>query len=118
MNAKVFVEREQNSRLRLVNTTGATVEKEEFVILGGISGVALERIENGKVGAFHVEEGIVLQIGQADIASGAVFPANSLVYYDNGEFGSAKTGHLVGQVTEPLTSGVIRFAKFFKAEEV
>jgi len=111
--AKAFVEKEGNSRLRLANTTNATIEKGDFAILGNISGVALEEVRAGYVGAFHVEEGLVCQIGQADFASGANFTWNAPVYFDDGEFSHEGTS-LVGQVTEQLTNGVVRFAKFFR----
>jgi len=119
--AKVFVEKEGNSRLRLANNTARTVAKDDFVILGGISGVALEETRAGFVGAFHVEEGLVLQIGQADFATGASFAWNAPVFYlPDGTFSNtgAAGAFLVGQVTEQLASGVVRFAKYFRAYPV
>jgi len=116
-NARVFVEREQNARIRLRNTSGAAVKKEDFVLLGKISGVALENLEAGAVGAFHVEEGILLQVAQADFDTAVTFTtANAEVYYDGEKFSDASgTGKvLVGQVVEPTVKGVMRFAKFYR----
>ena len=113
--AKTFVEKEQCTRLRLVNTRITPIEEGEFVILGDISGVALEDVPVGKIGAFHVEEGIVLQVSSDDIETGSTFSANGNVRFTSaGKFTSA-SGSIVGQVVEPLTNGVLRFAKFYKA---
>jgi len=111
--AKVFVEREGNSRLRMFNTLGRKIESGEFVIIGTISGVALEDTLPNAYGAFHVETGLVIQAGQADFASGANFAdANGLVYFDDGQF-TNDGSNLVGQVIDPLNNGVIRIAKYF-----
>jgi len=120
MSGKVYVEKELNSRLRMVNTSGAAVVAGEFVILGKISGVALESIPAGGVGAFHVEEGLVLQVGQADFGTGATFnTANADVFFgttDKNFYNATGANRvLVGQVIEPTVSGVMRFAKNYNA---
>jgi len=115
--AKVFVEREGNSRLRMFNTLGRKIEAGEFVIVGAISGVALEDTLPNAYGAFHVETGLVIQVGQADFASTANFgTANVPVYFDSGEFNHVGD-NLVGQVVDPLRDGVVRFAKYFRVVE-
>jgi len=117
--AKVFVEKEGNSRLRMVNTTDAAIEKGDFAVLGSISGVALEKVAPGATGAFHVEEGLLFQISASNVGGGLtnMETANGLVYFDmaNGTFhGAAAGGEIVGQVIEPLRGGVVRAAKFFR----
>lgn len=122
--AKVFVEKEGNTRLRVTNTTSSEIAKDDFVIIGSISGVALEDIPVGRVGAIHCEEGLVVQVGIADFQVSTDFSdANDHVYFDptagsGGKFvgTSSVTAKLVGQVIEPQTSGVMRFAKYFKAD--
>ena len=121
--SKVFVEKPKCDYLRLVNPTGALVEQGDFIVTaGGICGVAKEDAAIDAVLTLHVEEGIVLQADDFNAGEGTFGTANALVYYDGttGDFSDTETeGYVaVGQVVEILAGGVIRFAKFFRAEPV
>jgi len=116
MATTVFVEREGNSRLRMANTLGRNIAKGELAVLGSIIGVALEDVPLGGVGAFHVEQGIVLRAARED--TDGAFAANGPVAFDAalGVF-SAGGDVIVGQALEPIgAENVLRFAKYYKVE--
>jgi predicted RecA/RadA family phage recombinase len=118
--ATVFVEMEKDGRIRFVNTTGAAIALNEFVIIGNYTGVATEDIPVGARGTIHVEDSIKIQIGAADIDTGASFTAANVPCFYNPTTKkftdqSASGLYAVGQVAEPKNSrGVVRIFKFLR----
>lgn len=77
-----------------------TIEAQDFYILDGFFGMALESV---KTEAGETQE-IALQIEQAEYESnkivvGDTFNVGDLVYFDKNKFTTKKAGRLVGRVT-------------------
>lgn len=119
MGATVYVEREKCDHLRLANNTGADLVQGEFTLVGGYPAVADEPIANNAVGSFHVEPNIVCQASEFSTGEGTFPTANAEIYFDpvDKKFSNTKSADVygVGRVTEILTGGVVRFAKYHRA---
>lgn len=118
--ANVFVSEGRDEVVRrLVNTTGADIVQNEFVVIGGVSGVAKENVANGATGSFDVANGLIIQASGFVTGEATFGTANARVYFKSatGEFSDTKTiGYYdVGQVRDVLASGVIYFMKDFNA---
>lgn len=107
---------------RLKNTLGAAIVQNEFVVIGGIAGVAKENVADGVVGSFDVSPGLIVQASGFVTGEDAFATANAKVYFKSstGEFSDtlAVGYYEVGQVREVKDGGVIEFVKYERAEVV
>ena len=115
---KVFIEKERCDHVRIANDTGADLGQYEFGVVGPFAAVADEIILNGAVGPLHVEQGIQIQAGAADLKDGqnTFATPGKPVYWDatSKKFSDTLTNgyYKVGSLITPKNSdGVILFEK-------
>jgi hypothetical protein len=116
---KVYIEKERVDHIFVKNTTGATLEQNSFVILGGYSGVVDRSAAAGEMVSLHIEGNIEIQVAAADLATQANnYAENILLYYNptTGNFADATdTGYVrVGQIARNELSGSTGYITFFK----
>lgn len=128
MGNKVFIQREKCDHVRIKNDTGGKLEQYDFAIVGPFAAIADEIVLDGVVGAFHVEEGIQVQIG-ADNFAGAEKDfaiVGAPVYWNNDDKSFRDTiqpgYYLVGHIVEAKDGGGVvvfektRYAKVVPAD--
>jgi hypothetical protein len=117
--AKVYIEKERVDHIFVKNTTGAALEQNDFVILGGYSGVVDRGAAAGEMVSLHIEANIELQVDAADLATATKAYAENLVLYYNAttkKFTDAvANGYFkVGQIAQNHLSGTTGYITFFK----
>ena len=121
--ASVFIiEGRDETVRRLTNSLGAVIAQNDFVVIGGVSGVAKEALADAAVGAFDVSQGLVVQASGFVTGEDTFATANQRVYFkaSTGEFSDTKTiGYNdVGQLKLVKAGGVIEFLKDYNAPSV
>jgi len=113
-NGTVFIEHEDEKNPRLVNTIGADIAKDEFVVINGIPCIANEAVADGEAGSFHSFDGSIIQIDATNdgVAGELTFgTANADVFWKaaTGEFSDTSTaGYIkIGTVVEPKNANGI-----------
>jgi len=121
--ATVYVEVEQVDHIRLNNDTGDDLDQYDITVIGDYVCIADEDIDDGDVGSFHVEDGIILQAGDDEFTDQeeTFATVNQIVYFDSatGLLSDTSTSgyYAIGQLVEIRNSeGVIRFSKFRYAQ--
>jgi hypothetical protein len=117
--AKVYIEKERVDHIYVKNTTAAALEQNDFVILGGYSGVVDRNAAVGEMVSLHVEANIEIQVDAADLATETNdYAENLLLYYHptTKKFADATaTGYVkVGQIAQNHLSGTTGYITFFK----
>ena len=81
----------QSHRLR--NASGATLEQNEFAVLGEICAVANEAVLNGADGAFDTEDGKIVQTTDLSAGENTFATQNQNVYWNpaDGKFSDTAT---------------------------
>lgn len=115
----MIVEGRDETVRRLTNSLGAAIVQNDFVVIGGVSGVAKESLADAAVGAFDVSQGLVVQASGFVTGEDTFGTANQRVYFkaSSGEFSDTKTiGYNdVGQLKLVKAGGVIEFLKDYNA---
>jgi hypothetical protein len=117
--AKVYIEKERVDHIHVKNTTGAALEQDTFVILGGYSGVVDRSAAAGEMVSLHIEGNIEIQVDAADLAAETNDYAENIPLFFNpttGKFADATdTGFTrVGQIARNNLSGSTGYITFFK----
>lgn len=108
----VYIEKEHVTHVRLKNTLNRAIALYEFVVIAGMAAVADQHIEKDEYGAFHVEDGIIVQA-----TSDATFNTVGQAVYFNTASGkfvdtSGEGIYLVGVVIEAKDGkDMFKFAK-------
>jgi hypothetical protein len=117
--AKVYIEKERVDHIFVKNTTGAALEQNDFVILGGYSGVVDRSAGVGEMVSLHIEGNIEIQVGADDLAAETNDYAENVVLYYNAatkKFADATASGFVkvGQIAQNNLSGSTGYITFFK----
>ena len=119
--ARVYIEKHHNHVVRIQNTLGRDLEENEFVIIGGLSGVVDRSAKDGEYLGLQIEPFLEIQVGAADLeAATDNYMPNRPLYFnpDARRFadapGAIGSWVLVGQIARNRLSGGAGLITFHK----
>jgi hypothetical protein len=116
MAAIVYIEKENVEHVRIANTTDADMAQYEFGVVGPFAAIADEAVDDGDVGPFHVEQGLLVQAKDLTTSEDTFATIGQTVYWNatTKKFSDTLTEgyYAVGNlITAKNSAGVIWFEK-------